>query len=162
MTAPNDNPEVKKANKRGSARLAAVQALYQMEVGGTPLTQIVQEFEDLRLGKELDGEQYQDADVSWFRGIVGGVIALQKSIDPMIHTSLTPDWPLSRIDSILRAIVRAGTFELLKRQDVPAKVVINEYVDIANAFFEVEEPRMVNGVLDRFVRLQEAADDRST
>lgn len=143
---------VKKANKRGNARLSAVQALYQMDVGGTSLTQTVAEFEDLRIGKEIDGELYQAADVSWFRGIVAGVMQMQDAIDPMIHSSLTPEWPLARIDALLRAVLRAGAFELAKRQDVPAKVVISEYVDVSKAFFDEDEPKMVNGVLDRVAK----------
>jgi N utilization substance protein B len=155
----------KPANKRGAARLAAVQALYQMDVTGTGVVETVAEYETLRLGKELDGEIYHSADASWFRGIVAGVVAGQKQIDPLIHTSLSDDWPLSRIDSILRAILRAGVFELSSRKDVPARVVISEYVDIANAFFEGDEPKMVNGVLDRITRrlrqgeLPEHSDD---
>ncbi len=140
------------ANKRGAARLAAVQALYQMEIGGTGVVEIVEEYERLRLGKEIDGETYRAADVSWFRGIVSGVVGEQKKIDPLIHSSLTPDWPLARIDATLRAVLRCGVFELINRKDVPAKVVISEYVDVAKAFFESEEPKMVNGVLDRVTR----------
>jgi len=141
-----------KANKRGAARLAAVQALYQMDVTGTGVLETVAEYENIRLGKELDGEQYHSADASWFRGIVAGVVAEQKRIDPLIHLSLTNDWPLARIDSILRAILRAGVFELSNRKDVPARVVISEYVDVAKAFFEGDESKMVNGVLDRVTR----------
>ena len=143
---------IKPANKRGAARLAAVQALYQMDVVGTGVMETVAEFEDLRLGKELDGETYHAADASWFRGIVAGVVETQKQIDPIVHSSLSDDWPLARIDSILRAILRAGVFELANRKDVPAKVVITEYVDVANAFFDGDEPKMVNGVLDRVSR----------
>lgn len=154
MANPTDNTRtaVKPANKRGAARLAAVQALYQMDVVGTGVMETVAEYEELRLGKELDGETYHAADAAWFRGIVAGVVEGQKQIDPIVHASLAGDWPLARIDSILRAILRAGVFELSNRRDVPAKVVITEYVDIANAFFEGDEPKMVNGVLDRVSR----------
>lgn len=144
--------ETKPANKRGAARLAAVQALYQMDLTHAPVSEVVGEYENFRLGKEIDGDQYVDADPAWFRGIVAGVVKHQKSIDPAIHTALTPDWPLSRIDILLRAILRAGAFELAERSDVPAKVIINEYVDVAHAFYGTEEPRMVNGVLDRIAR----------
>lgn len=151
--ADKSQTPVKPANKRGAARLAAVQALYQMDVVGSGVLETVAEYESIRLGKEIDGETYHAADASWFRGVVAGVVEKQKQIDPLIHSSLAKDWPLSRIDSILRAILRAGVFELSSRKDVPAKVVITEYVDIAKAFFEGDEPRMINGVLDRVARI---------
>jgi N utilization substance protein B len=144
--------QTKPANKRGAARLAAVQALYQMDIIGTGVMETVAEYESVRLGKEIDGDTYLAADASWFRGVVAGVVEQQKQIDPIIHASLSDDWPLARIESILRAILRAGVFELSNRKDVPAKVVISEYVDIAHAFFEGDEPKMVNGVLDRVSR----------
>ncbi|MBB5754756.1 transcription antitermination factor NusB [Prosthecomicrobium pneumaticum] len=144
---------VRPANQRGVARLAAVQALYQMDVGGASLVEVVAEFENFRLGKELDGAQYRDADPAFFRDLVGGVVERQRDLDPAIHTSLTPDWPLTRIDVTLRAILRCGAYELAGRKDVPARVVISEYVDVARAFFESgDEPRMVNGVLDTIAR----------
>ncbi|WP_306262589.1 transcription antitermination factor NusB [Pararhizobium sp. IMCC21322] len=144
--------QVRPANKRGAARLGAVQALYQMDIGGTPLQQVVAEFESVRLGKEIDGEQYLEADAAYFRGILAGVVKEQVQLDPLIHKSLTPDWPLARIDSLLRAVLRAATFEMLKRKDVPAKVIINEYVDVTKAYFLEDEPKMVNGVLDHIAR----------
>jgi N utilization substance protein B len=143
---------VRTANKRGAARLAAVQALYQMELTDARLMDVVAEYENMRLGQEIDGEKYIDADAGWFRGVVAGVVSDQKIIDPMIHNALTPDWPLARIDTLLRAMLRAGVFELLNRKDVPAKVIISEYVDVAKAFYGEEEPRMVNGVLDTIAR----------
>lgn len=142
----------KPANKRGAARLSAVQALYQMDIGGAGLTETVAEYENFRLGREMDGEKYLAADAGWFRGIVGGVYRDQKSIDPIIHGALTDDWPLSRIDSTLRATLRAAVFELINRKDVGAKVIISEYVEVAKAFFDGDEPRMVNGVLDKIAR----------
>lgn len=141
--------EPRPANQRGAARLAAVQALYQLEIGGGDLLEVVQEFEAFRLGKELDGFEYRQADAGWFRDIVGGVVADQRTIDPMVHTALVEDWPLKRVDATLRAILRCGTYELLKRGDVPGRVIISEYIDVARAFFEDDEPRLVNGVLDR-------------
>jgi N utilization substance protein B len=134
------------------ARLAAVQALYQMDLGGASLTDIIAEYEIHRLGKELDGEQYRDADAAFFRDIVAGVVADQRALDPAIDAALTGDWPLPRVDATLRAILRAGAFELASRPDVPARVVITEYVDVAKAFFEGEVPAMVNGVLDTLAR----------
>lgn len=136
------------ANQRGAARLAAVQALYQMDVGGATLANVLAEFESFRLGKEVDGEQYRIADPAFFRDVVSGVVNHQKSLDPVVHTTLAADWPLARIDVTLRAILRAGAFELTSRKDVPARVVIAEYVDVARAFFEGEVPGLVNAVLD--------------
>lgn len=144
--------EEKPANKRGAARLAAVQALYQMELTDAGLAEIVAEYENLRLGQEVDGEQYVEADPGWFRAVMAGVVGSQKEIDPMIHESLTPDWPLARIEALLRAVLRAGSWELRDRKDVPARVIISEYVDVAHAFFGEDEPKMVNGVLDRIAR----------
>ncbi|HUG63160.1 MAG TPA: transcription antitermination factor NusB [Methylomirabilota bacterium] len=142
-------PEPRPANQRGAARLAAVQALYQMEIGGGDILSVVSEFETFRLGKEIDGIEYRQADAAWFRDIVSGVVAEQRTLDPLVHTALVQDWPLKRVDATLRAILRCGTYELLKRPDVPARVIINEYIDVARAFFQEDEPRLVNGVLDR-------------
>jgi N utilization substance protein B len=144
--------EARPANQRGAARLAAVQALYQMELAGTDIADVVAEFEAFRLGKEIDGEQYRSADAGWFRDLVAGVVAEQRSIDPAIHAALARDWPLGRVDATLRAILRAGVYELRHRPDVPGRVVITEYVDVAKAFFGEDEPRIVNGVLDRLAR----------
>ena len=142
----------KPANKRGAARLLAVQALYQMELNGAGLLEIIAEYENLRHGQEIDGETYLQADINWFRSTLSGVVELQKSIDPVIHDALPKNWPLRRLEVLLRAILRAGVFELVKRPDVPAVVVINEYVDIAKAFFDSDEWRMVNGLLDNIAR----------
>lgn len=154
MTETQDKPDraVRSANKRGAARLAAVQALYQMDVAGTGLLEIAAEYEAHRLGKEIDGSQYRDADAQWFRSILSGVVDNQKKIDPIVKQSLLEGWPLSRLDSTLRAILRSGTFELMQRADVPVAVIVNEYVDIARAFYEDEEPKLVNAVLDRVAK----------
>mgnify|MGYP001473398343 CR=1 FL=1 len=153
MAGP-DKPagEVKPANQRGAARLAAVQALYQMDIGGAGVLEVVAEYEAHRLGQELDGEQYRQADAAWFRAIVSGVVEDQRALDPTIRGALTDDWPLSRLDATLRAILRAGAWELKHKGDVPVAVIVNEYVDVARAFFEDEEPRIVNAVLDRLAR----------
>ena len=148
----------RQANKRGAARLSAVQALYQMELTGAGLLEIVAEYENLRLGQEVDGEKYLEADSNWFRSTLSGVIELQKTIDPVIHDALPDGWPLKRLEVILRAILRAGVYELTKRNDVPSVVVINEYVDIAKAFFDGDEWRMVNGLLDKVARKYNADD----
>ena len=147
-----DKQPVKTANQRGAARLAAVQALYQMDIGGTGVLEVVSEYETHRLGQEVDGDTYLKADASWFRSIVAGVVRDQKAIDPMIAQALQDDWALSRIDSTVRAILRAGTFELLERKDVPVPVIVTEYVEIARVFFEDEEPKLVNAVLDRIAK----------
>ena len=143
---------VKPVNQRGAARLAAVQALYQMDVGGTGVLEVVAEYEAHRLGQELDGDTYLKADASWFRSIVAGVVRDQDKIDPLIRSALQEDWLLSRIDSTLRAILRAGTFEIVERKDVPVAVIVTEYVEIARAFFEEDEPKVVNAVLDRIAK----------
>ena len=143
---------VKTANQRGAARLAAVQALYQLDIGGAGVLEVVAEYEAHRLGQEIDGETYLKADVSWFRSLVSGVVRDQTKLDPMIMKALQDDWALSRLDSTVRAILRAGTFELVERRDVPVPVIVTEYVEIARAFFEDEEPKLVNAVLDRIAK----------
>jgi N utilization substance protein B len=140
-------------NKRGAARLAAVQALYQMDVAGTGLLETAAEYENFRLGQEIDGEQYLDADKQWFRAILSGVVENQTALDPEVHAALVDGWPLNRLDSTLRAVLRAGAWEMIHRKDVPVAVTVTEYVEIASAFFgDGEEPRMVNAVLDRVAR----------
>ncbi|MEE9375928.1 MAG: transcription antitermination factor NusB [Rhizobiaceae bacterium] len=159
---PNPNPQSKRnptpANKRGAARLSAVQALYQMDISGAGLTEVVAEYENFRLGREIDGEMYLEADHAWFRGIVAGVVKEQKKIDPIIHQAMSDDWPLSRIDSTLRAVLRSAVFELTNRPDVDARVVVSEYVEVAKAFFDGDESKMVNGVLDRVARQLRAGE----
>lgn len=152
MTQEGTGHPFKPANQRGAARLAAVQALYQMDIGGTGVLEVVAEYETFRLGQEIDGETYLKADASWFRAIVAGVVRDQTKIDPLIKSSLQDDWALSRLDSTVRAILRAGTFEILERKDVPVPVIVTEYVEIARAFFEEDEPKLVNAVLDRIAK----------
>ena len=146
------NNKPKPVSKRSVSRLAAVQALYQMEMAGTDLATILEEFAVFRLGKEVDEEQLRKADKAFFDGLVQGVIANQVELDPEIKQCLSEQWRLSRLDSTLRAILRVGALELLKRKDVPARVVISEYIDISHAFFEGDEPKVVNGVLDKLAR----------
>ena len=123
--------EARKANKRGAARLAAVQALYQMDLAGTGLNEIMAEFENHWLGGEVEGVQYRPAEAAYFRDIVGGVVREQGALDPQIDAALQRGWPLKRIEAMLRAVLRAGAYELACRPDVPARVVTSEYVDVA-------------------------------
>jgi N utilization substance protein B len=144
--------EERKANRRGAARLAAVQALYQMDIAGTGLNDILAEFESHWIGREVEGEQYLPAEAAFFRDVVGGVVREQRTIDPLIDAILAQGWPLKRIEAILRAVLRAGAYELDHRRDVPARVVVSEYVDVANAFVERDETGMVNAVLEQIAR----------
>ena len=154
----NGANEARKANKRGAARLAAVQALYQMDLAGTGINDIMAEFENHWLGGEVEGVQYRPAEAAYFRDIVGGVVREQKTLDPQIDAALARGWPLKRIEAVLRAILRAGAFELDHRTDVPARVVVSEYVGIAHAFVEPDEAGMVNAVLDALARQLRAAE----
>ncbi len=144
---------------RSMARLAAVQALYQMEHSKTGVRQTVREFQDHRLGTELDGNPIRDADPVFFEDIVTGVVALQERIDPFIEQHLSDGWTLKRLDATARAILRAGLYELIRRLDVPYRVIIDEYVEIAGSFFDPQttEPGFINGVLDASAR--EVRDD---
>jgi N utilization substance protein B len=142
----------RKANRRGAARLAAVQALYQMDVAGTGLADIFAEFESHWLGSEVEGSKYLPAEAAFFRDIVGGTVREQRELDPMIDTALQRGWPLKRIEALLRAVLRAGAYELGHRKDVPARVVVSEYVDVARAFVDKDETGLVNAVLDQLAR----------
>jgi transcription antitermination protein NusB len=148
----------RKANQRGAARLAAVQALYQMDLAGTGLNEIMAEFENHWLGGEVEGAQYRPAEAAYFRDIVGGVVREQSSLDPQIDAALTRGWPLKRIETVLRAVLRAGAYELAHRTDVPARVVMSEYVDVASAFVDEEETGMVNAVLGQLAHELRAAE----
>jgi N utilization substance protein B len=144
--------EGRRANRRGAARLAAVQALYQMDVAATPLNEILGQFEAHWLGREVEGEEYLPAEAAFFRDVVKGVVAEQRKLDPMIDAALEKSWPLKRIEAVLRAILRAGAYELDCKKDVPARVVVSEYVDVAHAFVDREETGMINAVLDQLAR----------
>jgi N utilization substance protein B len=148
-SAPRDD---RKANRRGAARLAAVQALYQMDIAGTPINEILPEFERHWIGREIEGSQYLPAEAAFFRGVVEGVVADQLRLDPMVDKALAGGWPLKRIEALMRAVLRAGAYELSARSDVPARVVVSEYVDIAHAFLDRDETGMVNAVLDQLAR----------
>jgi N utilization substance protein B len=145
---------------RSAARLAAVQALYQMELAQTDVADVIAEFGKLRFGPEAEDPTLRDTDRDLFAAIVRGVVRRQREIDPVIDEQLAEGWRLNRIDSILRATLRAGVLELLERSDVPARVVITEYVNVAHAFHAEEEPRVVNAVLDKLARRLRAAEFR--
>ena len=142
----------KKANRRGAARLAAVQALYQMDIAGAGINDVIAEFESHWIGGEVEGEKYLPAEAAFFRDVVSGVVRDQARLDPLIDDALSRGWPLKRIDAILRAVLRAGSYELEHRKDVPGRVVVSEYVDVAHAFVEKDETGMVNAVLDQIAR----------
>ena len=154
MARPRNAPakDKRKANRRGAARLAAVQALYQMDLAGTGLNEILAEFESHWIGREVEGAQYLPAEAAFFRDIVTGVVREQRALDPLIDEALAKSWPLKRIEAVLRAVLRAGAYELAHRKDVPARVVVSEYADVAAAFVEREETGMVNAVLDHLAR----------
>ncbi len=134
---------------RSSARLGAVQALYQMEIAGKDIGDVIAEFEAHWLGQIVDDIEMKPAETAFFRSLVEGVVKDQRMIDRKINDALVSGWPLARIEAVLRAILRSGCFELLRRKDVPAKVVIREYGDIARAFYEGEEVGLISAVLDR-------------
>jgi N utilization substance protein B len=129
-----------------------------MDLAKTDLNDVVSEFALHRLGQTVDGDEYEAADEAFFRDLVTGVVEHQRALDPMLDKRLADGWRLGRIDSILRAILRAAAFELAERPDIPARAVINEYVDVAHAFFEGDEPKVVNGILDRLAHDVRAAE----
>jgi len=147
-----------KGENRSAARLAAVQALYQMDVTGKGIVDILAEFESHWIGREIEGAEYKPAEIAYFRNILEGVLADQIAIDREVDTTLSEGWPLKRIEAVMRAILRAGDYELRSRGDVPARVIVSEYVDIAGAFFEREEAGMINAVLDALARKTRAAE----
>jgi N utilization substance protein B len=153
------------AKARSAARLAAVQALYQMELAGTPLAATIEEFTVFRLNRPPGEEPREgtdasdeadatlaEADRTYFSELLRGAVRRQREIDPLVDRTLATGWRLVRIDSTLRAIFRAAVFELMERVDVPARVIINEYINVAHAFFSDENPKVVNGVLDHLAR----------
>jgi len=141
-----------RAAQRSSARLAAAQALYQMEVSGAGLAEVLAEFEAHWIGQEVEGEQYKPAEVAFFRDIVSGVLKDQQGVDRALDAALAEGWPLKRVDALMRAILRAGYYELRSRPDVPARAAIKEYVDVAGAFYGPDESGMINAVLDALAR----------
>jgi N utilization substance protein B len=147
------------SRRRSVARLAAVQALYQLELNhGVDSETVVREFGRHRFGHEIDGDQYGEADPALFADIVRGVTVNLEQLDATISAVLTEEWPLSRLDAVLRAILRAGAYELVHRRDVPPRVSISEYTAVAYAFFSGKEPGLANGVLDKLGRTLRAAE----
>jgi transcription antitermination protein NusB len=137
-----------KTQARSAARLAAVQALYQHEMDATPLPKLLTEFHHHRLGAEIEDAQYAKADSAFFDDVVKGALARAEEIDAAIIARLAEGWTMERLDKAMKAILRAGTYELMARPDVPRGAVVNEYVDVAKAFFDAREAGFVNGLLD--------------
>ncbi len=138
----------RKGQARAAARLAAVQALYQHEMEATALAPLLNEFHTHRLGAEIDDDQYAKAETAFFDDVVKGVLARREEIDTLLAGKLATGWSLGRLDKTMLQILRAGTYELMARADVPSASAISEYVDVAHAFFEPREAKFVNGVLD--------------
>ncbi len=147
-----------KSTERSAARLAAVQALYQMEVSGKGIIDVMAEFEAHWIGREIDDVTFNPSDLGFFRDILNGVVREQRAVDGKVDGALAKGWPLKRIEAVLRAILRAGAYELMFRKDVPVRVVINEYLEIAHGFYSEDEPGLVNGVLDAVAHEVRAAE----
>lgn len=147
----NDNNKYPR-ERRSAARLGAVQALYQMDLSGSDVGETLAQFSARASGENFEDGQCGEADYRHLKEVVDGVVREQKAIDPTVDKILDKDWPLHRLDSTVRAILRAGAYELMFMERVPAKVAISEYVDVADAFFGAEEPRFVNGVLNKLAR----------
>ena len=137
---------------RSAARLAAAQALYQMEMEGTPLPKLLHEFHEHRLGATIEEATYAEAEVAFFDDIVSGVDARREELDQVIGGKLAEGWSLERLDRPMRAILRAGAYELVARPDVPVASVISEYLDVADAFYDKREKGFVNGLLDAIAK----------
>jgi transcription antitermination protein NusB len=160
ITSVENEPRHCGGNRRRSvARLAAVQALYQLEANPeVEAAAVVREFARHRFGEEIDGDRLAEADPALFADIVRGVTDDQERLDAELSAALTEEWPLSRLDSVLRAILRAGAYELAHRRDVPPRVSLKEYTVIAHAFFTGKEPGLANGVLNRLAHALRADD----
>ena len=137
-----------RSQSRSAARLAAVQALYQHRMEGTAQAKLLDEFHQHRLGREIEDEQYAEADVDFFDDVVSGTLARSEEIDRLLAERLAQGWTLARLDKTMLQILRAGTYELMARPDVPVGTAISEYVDVAHAFFDEREAKFVNGILD--------------
>ncbi len=141
-----------KTAERSAARLAAVQALYQMDVAGKGVIDALAEFEAFWIGQDVDEVSFKPAENAFFRDILAGVVREQRAIDGRVEAALVAGWPLKRIEALMRAVLRAGVYELDRRRDIPARVIVSEYVDVANAFVDKDETGMINAVLDELGR----------
>lgn len=148
VASESRNRGKRRGQGRSTARLAAVQALYQHDMEGTPVARLLNEFHQHRLGAEVEGQQLADADRPFFDDVVRGVDARRDEIDALLTERLAKGWSLTRLDKTMLQILRAGTYELLARADVPTASAISEYVDVAKAFFDDREAKFANGVLD--------------
>ena len=153
-----ETPSETRARLRRAARLAAVQALYQMDIGRLGAGAVIREFREHRFGATDEGAEFVEADEDFFDALVSGVVDRQAKVDPAIDALLAEGWRMERLDATVRAILRAAGYELFERADVPARVVIDEYVDVANAFFDGSEPKFVNAALDRCARQARPAE----
>lgn len=149
---PRDGAGSSRVGRRSAARLGAVQALYQIEITGAAAELVVREFLSHRLEEEIEGLRLGAIDDALFSDIVGGVVGEAAQLDDMLSAVLAEGWPVERLESLLKLILRAGAYELAYRLDVPARSIIKEYVDLAHAFLSGKEPGMANGVLDRLAR----------
>ena len=141
------------SRRRRAARLAAVQALYQLELNpGMGVEAVIREFASHRFGREIGEEIYGEPDAALFADIVRGVVQDRDRLDEAIAASLTEKWPLARLETILRVLLEAGAFEIIHRRDIPPRVTLSEYVGLAHAFFAGREPSLANGVLDHLAR----------
>ncbi len=138
----------KRAQSRSAARLAAVQALYQHEMEATPVAKLIHEFHQHRIGATIEDAEYAGADTEFFDDIVKGTLARAAEIDAAIVARLASGWSLERLDRTMKAVLRAGAYELIARGDVPVGAVVSEYVDVAKAFFDGREAGFANGLLD--------------
>jgi len=154
----SDNVPKAAPTRRQAARLAAVQALYQWQEGQDEPAAIVEQFLNVRTGEAGEGGMRRDADKPLFRDVVVGTVAHKEELERTVTEALAKDWTWARVDRLVRAILLAGTYELLHRKDVPPRVAINEYVEIAHAFYDQGEPTFVNSVLDRVAHQARAAD----
>lgn len=142
-----------RSTSRSAARLAAVQALYQQEMEGTPTTRLIHEFHAHRLGATIGDVTYVDAEESFFDDLVSGTAARLAEIDELISARLAEGWSLARLDKPMKALLRVGAYELLARADVPVATVLTEYVDVAKAFYDKRETGFVNGLLDALAKV---------
>jgi N utilization substance protein B len=148
LTTPRRQPPV----ARSAARLGAVQALYQMDLAGTDVGEVLAQFSARATGDAFEEGQCGPADFPFLKEIVDGVVREQLTIDPVLNRLLDTGWPLARLDATLRAILRAAAYEIMFMENVPARVAITEYLDVAHAFFHEQEPKLLNGVLNTLAR----------